>query len=220
MTTLQFDLLNNAKDSLRHAVHLLAWDDATPSNKYKQAILSTFHCSELLLKERLRRINPALIWENIDKYPSLAARTVTVEKAISRLVAIGGVTIEDRDKETLLACRNLRNAIQHFEFEIAEKEAKVILGKVLSFVFSFSSFELNVDLDEDFKDDDTWLMLIEQFYEFAREHGPRISELMINMGGPVGSCSYCGQDTVDLIFERCSLCGNSHEPDEDEEEFV
>ena len=210
MTTLQFDLLNNAKDSLRHAVHLLAWDDATPSNKYKQAILSTFHCSELLLKERLRQINPALIWENIDKYPSLAARTVTVEKAISRLVTIGNINIEDRDKETLLACRNLRNAIQHFEFEIQEKEAKVILGKVLSFVFSFASAELKVDLDEDFKDDDTWLMLVEQFYEFAREHGPRISELIINMGGPVGSCSYCGQDTVDLIFERCNLCGNSY----------
>jgi len=219
MATLQFDLLNNAKDSLRHAVHVLAWDDATPSNKYKQAILNTFHCSELLLKERLRQINPALIWENIDKYPSLAARTVTVEKAIHRLVSIGNVPIEDRDKETLLACRNLRNAIQHFEFEIPEKEAKVILGKVLSFVFSFASTELHVDLDEDFKDDDTWLMLVEQFYEFAREHGPRISELMIKMGGPVGSCSYCGQDTVDLIFERCNLCGNSYEPDEDEEEF-
>jgi hypothetical protein len=218
MTILQFDLLNNAKDSLRHAVHLLAWDDATPSNKYKQAILNAFHCSELLLKERLRQINPALIWENIDKYPSLGARTVTVEKAISRLEAIGNVTIENRDKETLLACRNLRNAIQHFEFVIPEKEAKVILGKVLSFVFSFASSELRVDLDEYFKDDDTWLMFVEQFYEFPRDHRPRISELMINIGGPVGSCSYCGQDTVDLIFERCRLCGNSYEPDE--EEFV
>lgn len=220
MASLQFDLLNNAKDSLRHAIHLLAWESAMPSNKYKQAILSIFHCSELLLKERLRQINPALIWENIDKYPSLGAQTVTVEKALSRLVAIGNVSIENKDKQTLMACRNLRNAIQHFEFEIPEKEAKVLLGKVLSFVFSFASTELNTDLEDEFKDDDTWQMLVEQFYEFAQEHGPRISELMSNMGGPVGNCSYCGQDTVDLIFERCRLCGNSYEPDEDEDRFA
>ena len=131
-------------------------DDATPSNKYKQAILSIFHCSELLLKERLRKVNPALIWENIDKYPSLAARTVSIEKAISRLIAIGKITIKENDKETLLACRNLRNAIQHLEFEIPEKEAKVLLGKALSFVFSFGSTELEVDLDDEFKDDQTW----------------------------------------------------------------
>ena len=129
------------------------------------------------------------------------------------------MTLKERDKETLLACRNLRNAIQHFEFEIPEKEAKAILGKVLSFVFSFAATELHVDLDEDFKDDDTWLMLVEQFYEFAREHGPRISELMINMGGPVGNCIHCGQDTVDLIFDRCNLCGTSLEPGGDGEEF-
>jgi len=43
MKELHFDILNNASDSLRHAVHLVAWEDATPSNRYKQAILSIFH---------------------------------------------------------------------------------------------------------------------------------------------------------------------------------
>ncbi|WP_018993288.1 hypothetical protein [Thioalkalivibrio sp. ALgr1] len=215
MKKLHFDILNNASDSLRHAVHLLAWEDATPSNRYKQAILSIFHCSELLLKERLRQVNPALIWENVDKYPSLAARTVTVDKAISRLIAIGGVLIAEADKETLLACRNLRNAIQHFEFEFHEKEAKALIGRVLSFVFAFASKELEADLEEQFKDDDTWTLLVEQLYEFAEQYGPRISELMVEVGGPVGSCTRCGQDTVDLIFERCRLCGCEYERDED-----
>jgi hypothetical protein len=220
MTILQFDLLNNARDSLTHAVHLLAWDDRPPSNRYKQAILSVFHCAELLLKERLRRINPALMWENIDQYPSRSARTVGVDKAVTRLLAIGNVEIAAKDRETLVACRNLRNAIQHHEFEITEKEAKILLGKLLSFVFSFSSAQLSADLDQEFREDDTWIMLVEQFYEFANQHGPRISELMIKMGGPVGSCSHCGQDTVDLIFEKCSLCGQAYECGADEESYT
>jgi hypothetical protein len=172
----------------------------------------------LLLKERLRQINPAFVWENIDKYPSLSARTVTLEKALSRLESIGGIQIEEKDKKALMACRNMRNAIQHFEFEITEKEAKVMIGKTLSFIFSFDSSELKIDLEEDFKEDDTWILLVEGLYEFANEHGPRISSRLIELGGPVGSCSYCGQDTVDLIWERCSLCGQSYEPDEDEQD--
>jgi hypothetical protein len=219
MTLLHFNLLTNARDSLAHAVHLLAWKDLTPSNRYKQAILSVFHCAELLLKERLRQINPALIWENVDQFPSLSARTVGVDKAVARLATIANLQLDEKDKTTLLASRNLRNAIQHFEFQIPEKEAKVLLGKLLSFVFAFASTHLSASLDEDFKEDDTWLMLVEQFYEFADQYGPRISQLLAKAGGPVGSCRYCGQDTVDLIYERCSLCGQAYERGPDEESW-
>ncbi len=217
MKTLRFELINNAKDSLRHAIELLALPDTVSSDKYKQSILNVYHCAELLLKERLRQINPAFVWENVDQYPSLSSRTVSLEKAITRLDSIGGVKIDDKDKKALTACRNLRNAIQHFEFEITEKEAKVMLGKTLSFIFSFAASELKQDLDEDFKNDDTWLLFIETLYEFADAHGPRISAELIKRGAPVGSCSHCGQDTVDLIWERCILCGQNYESDEENE---
>jgi hypothetical protein len=152
MSQLQFDLLNNAKDSLVHAVHLLAWPDSTPSNKYKQALLSASHCTELLLKERLRRINPALVLQNVDKYPSSTAWTVKMETALSRLTNIGNVRISDNDCETVMACKNLRNLIQHFELDIPEREARLILGKVLSFVFAFAKEELNVNFREGIQD--------------------------------------------------------------------
>ena len=115
---IHFDLVNNAQDSLKHAVQLLAWPDTIIPNRYKQAILSVFHCAELLLKERLHLINPALVWENIDKYPFLSARTVAVDKAISRLASIGNINITKKDEEALKECRNLRNAIQHFKFDM------------------------------------------------------------------------------------------------------
>jgi len=68
---IQFDLLANARDSLRQAVALLAWKDIEPADaRLKHAITNAARSIELLLKERLRRINPAFVLENVDKYPS------------------------------------------------------------------------------------------------------------------------------------------------------
>lgn len=206
MNLLKLDLLNNAKDSLRHAVDILAWDDTPRSNKYKQAILSVFHCAELLLKERLQRVNGALVWENVDKFPSLDARTVTVQTALSRLERIGEVTISEEDQKKLLECLKLRNAIQHFEVKIEEKVARAMLGKVLSFVFDFAEKELKLDLRKEFTDDDTWAMLVAQFDEFANEHGPKVASKYFGAGALRADCPICGQDTVDMDNEHCVLC--------------
>jgi len=209
--TLQFNLLRNAEDSLTHAVHLLAWPDGPGSEKLKQAILSISHCVELLLKERLRRIHPAFLWENVDKYPSLTARTVSSERAISRLEAVAGLRFRIEDKNALAACRSMRNAIEHYEFEVTEKEAKLIVARVLSFVFSFSASELGCKLDANFKNDDTWQMLLDELYEFANEYGNRISASLWAKGSEIVTCSYCGQDTVDSPLGFCSLCGHYYD---------
>ena len=76
------------------------------------------------MKERLRQINPAFVWENVDKYPNLEARTVTVDTAISRLKNIGGVKFTDNDEKNLRSLRTTRNAIEHYEWSTTEKEAK------------------------------------------------------------------------------------------------
>src|SRR5262245_55387202 len=93
-----FSLLQNAIDSLERSVDLLAWrEEPNEAKRMKQAILSVAHGVELLLKERLRQIHPALVWENVDKYPGLSARTVTVDAALGRLTAIGGLRFSDED---------------------------------------------------------------------------------------------------------------------------
>jgi hypothetical protein len=78
----------------------------------KHAITNAAHSIESLLKERLRQINPAFVWENVDKYPSLEARTVTVDTAISRLKNIGGIKLTDNDEKNLRSLRKTRNAIE------------------------------------------------------------------------------------------------------------
>jgi hypothetical protein len=130
---IQFDLLENARDSLRQAVQLLAWKDIESDHaRLKHAITNAAHSIELLLKERLRQVNDAFVWENVDKFPNLAARTVTVDTAISRLKNIGGITLTDNDEKILRSLRTTRNAIEHYEWRATEKEAKVIVALLVS----------------------------------------------------------------------------------------
>lgn len=213
---IEFDLLGNARDSLRQAVELLALKEIGSDHaRLKHAITGSAHCIELLLKERLRRINPAFVWENVDRYPSLDARTVTVDTAISRLKSIGNVPVKEEDERSLKSLRTTRNAIEHYEWRASEKEAKVIIGNALSFAFSFAHEELGIDLSADFKDDDTWQMLLEEVYEFARSHGKRLEEKLRARGDFPSCCDQCEELTVPARGGSCELCGHWQSVDDD-----
>jgi hypothetical protein len=209
VTTLKFDLLQNAKDSLKNAVHVLAWPDGPESEKLKHAILSVSHCAEMLLKERLRRIDPEHIYEK-RRLASSNRRTITSERAISILETVGSITIDTKDKDALHECRNIRNRIEHNEFAITHKEVKIVVAKALSFIFSFGSEQLGSNLEEEFKSDDTWDMLLQELYEFTEEYGSRISSRLYAEGISIESCANCGQETVDLSCGFCALCGHYH----------
>lgn len=65
---IRFNLVENAKDSLAHAVeHLTGPEEPTPGD-LKRAILDVAQVVELILEERVHRTHRAFIWENIDKY--------------------------------------------------------------------------------------------------------------------------------------------------------
>lgn len=213
---IQFDLLTNARDSLRHAVELLALEEIGSDHaRLKHSITNTAHSIELLLKERLRQINPAFVWENVDKYPNLEARTVTVDTAISRLKNIGGITISDTDEKNLRSLRITRNAIEHYEWHATEKEAKIIIGNALSFAFSFAVEQLGTDFTAEFKQDDTWRLLIEDLYDFARAHGARIEAKLKEKGDYTSHCDACDEPTVPMRGGSCMLCGHWQNVDDD-----
>jgi hypothetical protein len=198
----------NARDSLRQAVELLAWKDIGSDHaRLKHAITNAAHSIELLLKERLRQVNDPFVWENVDKYPSHEARTVTVDTAISRLKNIGGVTLREIDEKTLRSLRKTRNAIEHYEWRTTEKEAKVIVGSALSFALAFAQEHLGTDLSAD-KHDDTWRMLIDELYEFVRAHGRRIEAALIQRGEYPICCDACGEQTIPASRGSCELCGH------------
>jgi hypothetical protein len=206
---IQFDLLANARDSLRQAVELLALKDiGSDHSRLKHAVTNAAHSIELLLKERLRQINPAFVWENVDKYPSLEARTVTVDTAVSRLKNIGGITFSEKDEQNLRSLRTTRNAIEHYEWQTTEKEAKVIVGNSLSFAISFATDHLGTDLAADFKQDDTWRLFIDGLNEFVRAHGARIEMKLRENGAYPSCCDSCGELTIPMHGGSCELCGH------------
>ena len=212
---IQFDLLTNARDSLRQAVELLAWKDIGSDHaRLKHSITHAAHSIELLLKERLGRVNLALVWENVDKYPNIDARTVTVDTAISRLEKIGGVTFSETDKNNLRSLRTTRNAIEHYVWHTTEKEAKIIVGNALSFAFSFAIEQLGTDLAADFKRDDTWRSLIDELSAFARAHGARLEAKFRDRGEYPSSCDACGELTVPMRGGSCELCGHWQDVDD------
>ena len=212
---IEFDLLNNAMDSLRQAVELIATKEIGSDHaRLKHAITASAHCIELLLKERLRRINSALVWENVDKYPSLEARTVTVNIAISRLKSIGNVQFSANDEQSLKSLRTTRNVIEHYEWRASQKEAKIIVGHALSFAIGFAHDELGVDLSGMFKSDDTWTMLLNELYEFATAHGARLEARFRAKREYPTCCDECGELTVPMWGGSCELCGHWQSIDE------
>lgn len=59
---IEFSLIQNAIDSMERAVELLAWKNVSnEGSRLKQAIVVTAHATELLLKERLKRVHPSLV---------------------------------------------------------------------------------------------------------------------------------------------------------------
>ena len=215
---IEFDLIGNAKDSLRHTVSMFVNDDAGPHHaRLKHAILSSAHCIELLLKERLRRVHPALVWENVDKYPNLEARTVTSALALERLKRLGGLTFDADDERTIKDLRVTRNAVEHYEWRTTEHETQLIVGKALSFALSFAKAHLDVDLSEDFRKDDTWMMLLNEFFEFAWHHGKRIEAELSARSSAIAECQECGAMTVPVLSNTCRLCGHWQQYDDNEE---
>src|SRR5262249_140882 len=127
------------------------------------------------------------------------------------LTKIAGLHLSDTDTATLLSLRKTRNAIEHYEWQTTEKEARVIIGNALSFAFSFAQEHLDTDLAADFKRDDTWKTLVDELNEFARAHGRRIEAALIKKGKCPFSCQYCSEQTVPTHGGSCELCGHWQE---------
>lgn len=213
---IRLTMLDNAQDSLSRAIGLLAWREiSADTSRLKQAILGVAHAAELLLKERLSRTNQALIWEDVDKFPNINARTVTVDRAISRLRKISGVPISIEDECLLRSLRNTRNAIEHFEWQTTKGEADLIIGSALSFCLAFAQEHLGRDLAYEFKRDDTWQMLIGELTEFSQNHAVRIRKKMETNELLVAECEFCENDTVPLTGGACELCGHWNNFDDD-----
>jgi hypothetical protein len=206
----RFNLVENALDSFEHAIQHLTATGVPSAGDFKRIIVDLSHVAELLFKEKLRRIHPAFVLSNVDKYPSTAAFTVGAEEALKRLQRIGGVEFKESDESALKTIREKRNEIEHYEFEVGDKEAGIIIGAVLVFIFRFSLDELDLNWSERRLSDPGWSKLNEyaEFYKAQRDH---VLSTLIDGEVPTIECPMCNNDTFDIESAICLLCGHQEE---------
>lgn len=206
----KFDLLANAKDSLNHMVEHFSTSPDPSAGNLKRSILDIVHVVELVLKERLRRAHPALIWENVDRYPSRMARTVTIEKAIGRLRKIEKIRIPENQLKSIDLCIKLRNEIMHYEFQIDKEASRAVAGRLLSFILFFTKTHLGLNWEGEFKSDKKWKALID-IKEFWEAHSKELEKKLAEEGVSVLECPSCHAVTYDIFESKCELCGHSEE---------
>ena len=207
---IEFDLLSNAIDSIEHAIELVAWGDGHPEpRRLKQAILAIAHGVELLLKERLKRIHPSLLWENVDKYPNLNARTVTAEGAMTRLTNIGNINFDKEDVELIRSLTATRNAVEHHAWTTTKQEADAIVGQALEFGLRFSKMELEYEFfGYRTRKDDSFHALLGSNFALASAISRRFAVQVDGSETAAEICSHCRARAVDPITRACRLCGH------------
>ncbi|KKN50602.1 hypothetical protein LCGC14_0631240 [marine sediment metagenome] len=96
-----FNLVENAKDSLHHAIEHMGPVNSNSSGDWKRIIVDLAHVLELLFKEKLRQIHPAFVFKDVDKYNSSKAFTVSADLAVQRLEKIGKIVFSEGDKKEI-----------------------------------------------------------------------------------------------------------------------
>jgi len=205
-----FNLVENAKDSLSHAIEHLGPVNRNTTGDWKRVIVDLAHVVELLFKERLRRVHPAFVFNDIDKYPSNDAFTVGAEKAFVRLQKIDSLKFSESDKKAVKAAREKRNEIEHFEFSLENHEAKVLVGQVLSFILRFAEEQLELEWNSLCFKGGKWWVLYEykEFYESLKK---TVQEKIKSKEIPVIECSSCHNESFDIDEEECLICGHKEE---------
>ena len=170
-------------------------------------VLNVAHALELLLKERLRRVHPAFVWRNVDKYPSTGAATVDTGTAVSRLVRIAEVEFPEEALNTIHRARKLRNEIEHFETTINLPQTKAIAGQLFAFIADFSDHELGIDLAAQLGPG-YWRPLsgVEKFWRFhAVATEQQVAQEEDERG--IVECTACMKKTFRASTGKCALCG-------------
>jgi hypothetical protein len=99
----------------------------------------------LLLKERLARIKPELVFKKAAEAGQPGARTTNFDETLTRL-KINGVIIDPTKLAVLCEIRKLRNEIEHYKMELTLTRTKEVIGELAAFICTFCEDELQFDV--------------------------------------------------------------------------
>jgi hypothetical protein len=154
------------------------------------AILHAVTAAELVLKERLSRVHPSLIYSNIDARSFRGEQTVSLNKLPQRLFNLG-VQVDTKEAELVRTFAEWRNQIVHNMPSFDEKAADRQLPRLLDFLAVFLRRELGTLL-EDF--------LPKTLYRTASDLLQECERVVQN------ACAKAEAEGC-VLFEACPDCG-------------
>ncbi len=202
---MKITLLQNAYGFLEEALSK-ALKAEKESIHWKYATLNLVQAIELSLKERLKREHPILIFQKVDS----PKNTVNLYTALSRLQQIANLKISQSDITTISKASELRNRIVHFEFDLNEKEVKLVFAKLLGFLSHFHAVHLESKLDESVEPY-LWQEAV-YILDFAEELYKRAEKIFEDKGinfGEILLCPACEWDSFSIHADEntCYVCG-------------
>lgn len=223
---IRLTLLENALDYLDVAVD---WLRGEPDQRpLKQGVLNLFAGATLLLKERLRIEDPALLFADSNEFDQVAYQTGNfhgpdLKEVVKRVEALG-IAIDDPMKTTLRELAAQRKRLEHFE--IAESGEAVVsnASRVLGFALDFIAAEIEpqVDLSGDAVTSlDNLRGALVEFKRFREERLAAIRGELETSRVYAIDCVRCREDAC-LLDDgpRCLFCGYGDEAEAGAAEYA
>ncbi len=192
---LRFSLYENAIDSIQHSIEHFVTDN-NPNRRYKYAILHLSQGVLLLLKERLRREHPSLIFSKVHE----EKKTVDTDELLLRLTAIARVNLGEDDKQIINDLTARRNQIEHFSVTLKRDETANLIIRAVFFLTEFMRLEFGKNLQDEIGTD-TWQRLTE-IQEYADNAKREAETTLRKRKVPIYNCKVCQSKTGTLLGLR------------------
>jgi len=149
----KLNILENAFDFLNCSIGYVI-DAKRTGNQifWKHALLNISFSIELILKKRLRKEYPLLIYENINKYRPISSDTKTVEwdSLISRCkYVIGESEFQSMNSGRIDLARKYRNQIIHYHTHLEFPTVYYDFANLINFIRLFYENQLQIN-DKDY----------------------------------------------------------------------
>jgi len=180
----ELDLAQNAALSINLAAMAYAKGKNEPT-ALRDAVLSIFHATELLLKLRLANADEAAM----EKSPN--------NPTVIKLLAAAGISFTADENVTLTSLRQLRNKLQHAGATISYRSTRSLIRKSFILLDRFTAEQLDVWIGS-VCDHAGWLSLlaIDSIRERALEISHRTAAECRANGEPADRCLTCDQECL------------------------
>ncbi|MBN8466202.1 hypothetical protein JYJ95_06740 [Corallococcus exiguus] len=153
--SLKLSLLDNGIDFIKTGIETFFSKDEPGTHEHKYALMHIYSGVLLVLKERLKRAHPSLVFKDVETVGTPNAKTVDFTELLGRLCKCAGVKLSSEGEETLRRVQRMRNTIEHYEVDLNLKHVEKMIGDLAEFTFAFMRDHLDTQLEAHL-DDLSW----------------------------------------------------------------